>query len=228
MNETREAIRQKLVQHALANGALAFGEHTLKSGRKSPYFFNSALLADGRGLALLGAAYASTLAAEAPCFDVLYGPPYKGIPLASVTGASLSERYGIHRDVIYSRKEVKDHGEGGLLVGGDFVGKRVFLVDDVVTAGTAVTEACALIREYGDEVTRVVGTAVALDRQERGTDSSGLSAVQVVERDLGFKVLSVFTFEYLIRAVEASSGALATAAKPWLGAMREYREQYGV
>lgn len=228
MNETREAIRQKLVQHALANGALAFGEHTLKSGRKSPYFFNSALLADGTGLGLLGAAYASTLAAEATHFDVLYGPPYKGIPLASVTGAALAERYGIGRRVVYSRKEEKTHGEGGLLVGGDFAGQKVFLIDDVMTAGTAVKEAYDLIRKYGDEKTEIVGAIVALDRQERGTDSSGLSAVQAVEKSLGFKVLSVFTFDYLIRAVEASSGALAAAAKPWLGAMREYREQYGV
>lgn len=227
MYETREAIRHMLVQHAIERGALSFGTFTLKSKRVSPYFFNSALLADGRGLALLGAAYASTLAAEATHFDVLYGPPYKGIPLASVTGAALAERYGMNRGVIYSRKETKRHGEGGVLVGGDFAGKRIFLVDDVITAGTAINEACALIEKYGDADTKIAGAIVALDRQERGTGST-LSAVQAVEETFGFKVLSVFTFDYLLREVEKGVGLLADVAKPWLGDMQRYRAEYGI
>ncbi len=226
MNESREAIRQKLVHHSLRVGALKFGEFTLKSERISPYFFDSALLADGQGLAFLAAAYASTLAAEAPRFDVLYGPPYKGIPLAAVTGATLSARMGINCKVMYSRKEDKRHGERGKIVGGSLAGKRVFLVDDVITAGTAIAEACALIKEYGDERTKIVGAIVVLDRQEREADSR-ISAVQAVEQKFGFKVLSVFNLDYLVREIERSSGVLAEVAAPWLNVMRQYREQYG-
>lgn len=227
MSETREAIRQKLAQHAVERGALKFGKFTLKSGRESPYFFDSSILADGQGLSLLGAAYASTLAADAPNFDVLYGPPYKGIPLAAITGAALSDRYGITRRVTYSRKEKKDHGEGGLLVGGDFVGKKVLIADDVITAGTALIEASKFIKKHGDGRTKIVGAIVVLDRQER-SDGSTLSAVQSIEQTLGFKVLSVFTFDYLIKEVERGTGPLAVAAKSSLRAMRDYRIQYGV
>lgn len=227
-HESREAITQKLLEYAIQQKALTFGMRKLKSGRMSPYFFNTGQLASGEGFALLGAAYASTMVAAGTLeYDVLYGPAYKGIPLVTATSIALYERYGVSKSVVYNRKEVKNHGEGGLLVGESIAGKRLFLVDDVITAGTAVEESMRHAAAHGNARTQVVGGIVLLDRQERGVKTN-LSAVQEVKQKFGFTILSVFTLDTLIGALGASAGPLAKEARQWLGAMREYRAEYGV
>ncbi|HEX7111687.1 MAG TPA: orotate phosphoribosyltransferase [Mizugakiibacter sp.] len=202
---------------ALERGVLRFGEFTLKSGRQSPYFFNLGRIASGGALARLGRAYAATLQQSGLAFDMLFGPAYKGIPLAAATAIALAEHHD--RDVpwAYNRKEAKDHGEGGTLVGAPLKG-RVLIVDDVITAGTAVRESLALIRAEGAEP---AGVLIALDRQERGQGER--SAAQEVAADHGIPVL----------AIARLADILAYAAlRPELAAERprllSYRERYGV
>jgi orotate phosphoribosyltransferase len=186
------------IEFALAAGVLKFGEFELKSGRMSPYFFNAGLFADGQSLSRLGHFYAETLASAEISFDVLFGPPYKGIPYA------------------YARKEAKTHGEGGQLVGAPLQGK-VVIVDDVITAGTAIRESIDIIQSAGAEVAAVI---VAIDRQERGQHGDQ-SAIQEVESTFGIPVLSLVTFDQIIAFVK-SSGDLSD-----LDRMTRYRETYG-
>ncbi|HEU5480363.1 MAG TPA: orotate phosphoribosyltransferase [Candidatus Tumulicola sp.] len=212
----REFQRQFL-DFAIERQVLRFGEFTLKSGRVSPYFMNTGLFNSGKALALLGRYYAAAIDASGLTFDTLFGPAYKGIPLASAAAIALAEQFG--RDVPYSfnRKELKDHGEGGAIVGAPLQG-RILIVDDVITAGTAIRESLAVIESAG---ARAVGVVVALDRQERGTNE--LSAIQEIERNYGLSVISIVGLGDVLEYLEGRSG-MAHA----VDAIRAYRAQYGV
>lgn len=208
--------QREFIDFALDIGVLRFGEFTLKSGRLSPYFFNTGLFNTGGSLARLGRYYASAIVDAGIPFDVLYGPAYKGIPLAAVTAAALYDNHG--RDVPYAfnRKEVKDHGEGGVIVGHALEG-RVLVIDDVISAGTSVRESVDIIRAQGAEP---AGVVIALDRQERGGGTR--SAVQEVEQDIGVPVAAIVRLAQLI---EFLAGDPAKADH--LAAIRRYRETYG-
>ena len=205
------------IELALASGVLQFGAFTLKSGRVSPYFFNAGLFQTGDALSALGAFYADRMMAADGSFDVLFGPPYKGIPLVSAMAVALSRDHGRSLPYAYARKEAKDHGEGGTLVGAPLEG-RVLVVDDVVTAGTAANEAIEVIRAAGAEP---AGVLVAIDREERGQEGS-LSAVQALEADHGIPVYSIVTFSEILEFVEETQSPEA------LNTMLAYREAYGV
>ena len=205
------------IELALASGVLQFGAFTLKSGRVSPYFFNAGLFQTGDALSALGAFYADRMMAAKGPFDVLFGPPYKGIPLVSAMAVALSRDHGRSLPYAYARKEAKDHGEGGMLVGAPLEG-RVLIVDDVVTAGTAANEAIGMIRAAGAEP---AGVLVAIDREERGHEGS-LSAVQALEANHGIPVYSIVTFSEILEFVEE------TRSPEELYAMLAYRESYGV
>jgi orotate phosphoribosyltransferase len=207
---------------ALKCQALRFGRFTLKSGRESPYFFNAARFSDGESLGLLGQCYAGAVIAAGIGFDMLFGPAYKGIPLATATAVALHQRYGRRVALAFNRKEPKDHGEGGSLIGAPLHG-RVLIVDDVITAGTAVRESLELIRAAGAQA---VGVALALDRQERG--QGNVSAVQELEQREGLKCVSIVTLADLIEALAQSHGADSGISADQLTALRAYREQYGV
>ena len=188
--------QREFIEFALNKQVLKFGEFTLKSGRKSPYFFNAGLFNTGRDLALLGRFYAEALVDSGIDFDLLFGPAYKGIPIATTTAVALAEHHD--RDVPYcfNRKEAKTHGEGGNLVGSALQG-RVMLVDDVITAGTAIRESMEIIQANG---ATLAGVLISLDRQERGRGE--ISAIQEVERDYGCKVTSIITLKDLIAYLE--------------------------
>ena len=211
------AYQREFIQFALERGVLRFGEFTLKSGRVSPYFFNAGLFDSGLALAKLGRFYAQALVDSGLSYDVVFGPAYKGIPLAATTAIALAEEH--QRDVpwCFNRKEAKDHGEGGTLVGAPLAG-RVVIVDDVITAGTAIREVMHIIQA---QAAQAVGVLIALDRQERGTGA--LSAIQEVERDFNMPVISIVSLqqvlEYLAQSVEL---------KQYLPAVERYREEYGI
>lgn len=208
--------QQAFFDVALARGVLRFGEFTLKSGRQSPYFFNMGRIDSGGALAAVGSAYAAALASGGIGFDMLFGPAYKGIALAAATAIALAREH--HRDVpwAYNRKEAKDHGEGGALVGAPLKG-RVLIVDDVITAGTAVRESLALIRAAG---ATAAGVLVALDREERG--HGDLSATQELARDEGVPTLAIAG---LTELMEYAAGTPELAREgPRLAA---YRARYG-
>jgi orotate phosphoribosyltransferase len=197
-------------------GVLRFGEFKLKSGRLSPYFFNAGLFNSGRALAELGRAYADAIQAANLSFDVLFGPAYKGIPLVATTAVALADRHARNVPWSFNRKEAKDHGEGGNIVGAPLRG-RVLIVDDVITAGTAIREAIDIIRAAGAEP---VGVVLALDRQERGQGE--FSAVQEVERNLGLPVTSILKLVDLVAWLESAGNATQLAA------VRRYRSEYGI
>ncbi|EKK7701381.1 orotate phosphoribosyltransferase [Cronobacter sakazakii] len=209
--------QRQFIEFALNKQVLKFGEFTLKSGRQSPYFFNAGLFNTGRDLALLGRFYAEALVDSGVDFDLLFGPAYKGIPIATTTAVALAEHH--ERDVPYcfNRKEAKDHGEGGDLVGSPLQG-RVMLVDDVITAGTAIRESMEIIQANG---ATLAGVMISLDRQERGRGE--LSAIQEVERDYGCQVIAIITLNDLI-AYLAEKPEMANH----LAAVEAYRQQYGV
>ena len=209
--------QRSFVEFALGHGVLRFGSFTLKSGRVSPYFFNAGGFDTGARLAGLGRFYAAAVVERAPAFDVLLGPAYKGIPIASATAVQLSEQHD--RDVpwAFNRKEAKDHGEGGTVVGADLAGKRVLLVDDVITSGKAIREVLPVVQDAGGTL---AGIVVAVDRQERGTGE--LSAVDEVRRDLDVPVEAIVTFDHVIEFLE-TSGQHAEH----LDAARAYRDTYG-
>jgi orotate phosphoribosyltransferase len=213
--------RRDFVELALARNALRFGRFTLKSGRESPYFFNAGLFDDGEALARLGRCYAAALVASGVECDMLFGPAYKGIPLVAATAAALAEHHGRNLPWAFNRKEAKDHGEGGTVVGRALRG-RVVIVDDVITAGTAIRESVELIRRAGAEPVAVL---LALDRQERGQGER--SAVQEVEADFGLRCVSLLTLADLID-IMAQPNAGAALPTEQLDALRAYRAQYGV
>ncbi|HEY3858886.1 MAG TPA: orotate phosphoribosyltransferase [Gammaproteobacteria bacterium] len=208
--------QRQFLEFALARQVLRFGEFTLKSGRKSPYFFNAGLFNSGAALAAIGRSYAQAVVDSGIKFDMLFGPAYKGIPLATVTAAALAEHHKLDLPYCFNRKEAKDHGEGGQLVGAPLKG-RVLIVDDVITAGTAVREAVSIIRAAG---ATPVGLVIALDRQERGQGT--LSAVKEVEQEHGMQVAAIVRLAEL-RDWVATQANLNTS----LAAIDAYRQQYG-
>ena len=212
-----KAFQQAFIEFAIARGVLKFGEFTLKSGRKSPYFFNAGLFNRGGDLARLGRYYADALTDAGIDFDVLFGPAYKGIPIATTTAVALADHHD--RDVPYcfNRKEAKAHGEGGNLVGSPLEGK-VMLVDDVITAGTAIRESMTLIA--ANEAV-LAGVLIALDRQERGTGE--LSAIQEVERDYNTKVVSIVSLADVVTYLKSAGGYDEA-----ISAIETYRENYGI
>ena len=207
---------------ALRRKALRFGRFTLKSGRESPYFFNAGLFSDGESAATLGRCYSAAIMAAGLGFDMLFGPAYKGIALATATAIALSVDHGLEIPYAFNRKEAKDHGEGGSIIGTPLKG-RVLIVDDVITAGTAVRESLSLIRAAGAQP---VGVALALDRQERG--QGALSAVQEVEQAEGLRCVSIITLADLIEALTRGPDGRARISDDQLTALRAYQERYGV
>jgi orotate phosphoribosyltransferase len=205
------------IELALEVGVLKFGQFKLKSGRISPYFFNSGLFNTGYAAAKLARYYAAAAAASGIAFDMLFGPAYKGIPLVALTAAALAEHEGMDHPWCFNRKEAKDHGEGGTIVGAPLDG-RVLIVDDVITAGTAIRESVEVIRHAG---ATPVGVLIALDRQERGQGE--LSAVQEVERNYGLKVTSIISLSDLVQHLEAD-----TELGRHLPLVTDYRQRYGV
>ena len=218
-----DALAQEFVKFSVDAGVLRFGEFTTKAGRQSPYFFNAGLFDDGAKLSRLAQFYARRLLASGLEFDLLFGPAYKGITLAAAVAIELA-RLGRNVPFAYNRKEAKDHGEGGTLVGAPVRG-RVLIVDDVISAGTSVREAIAMITAAGATPSAV---AIALDRQEKATDGgrdAPWSAVQFVQRELGLKVAAVATLNDLLHYLQSGRDpALAAHA----GRVAEYRLRYGV
>ncbi|WP_026958162.1 orotate phosphoribosyltransferase [Aliagarivorans taiwanensis] len=212
-----KAYQREFIEFALSKGVLKFGEFTLKSGRKSPYFFNAGLFNTGRDLNRLGKFYAAALEDSGVGFDLVFGPAYKGIPIATTTVVALDEHYGKDYPYCFNRKEAKDHGEGGNLVGSELKG-RVMLVDDVITAGTAIRESMDIIAAHEASL---AGVLIALDRQEKGKGE--LSAIQEVERDYDATVISIVKLADLITYLEEQGDNQEA-----LAAVRAYREQYGI
>ena len=212
-----KAFQIEFIEFALSRQVLKFGSFTLKSGRTSPYFFNAGLFNTGGDLAKLGRFYAAAVQDSGIEFDVLFGPAYKGIPIATTTAVALFDHH--QRDVPYcfNRKEAKTHGEGGSLVGSPLNG-RILLVDDVITAGTAIRESMQIIQAQGAEL---AGVLIALDRQERGQGE--LSAIQEVERDFGTKVVSIIGLNDLINYLQGKP-----ELAQHLDAVSAYRAEYGV
>lgn len=209
--------KQQFIEFALARQVLKFGEFTLKSGRVSPYFFNAGLFNQGADLARLGEFYAAALQDAGLQYDMIFGPAYKGIPIATAVSIALFNRFDINKPVCFNRKETKDHGEGGNLIGSPLRGK-VLLVDDVITAGTAIRESMQIIQANEAQLSAVL---IALNRQERGNGE--LSAIQEVERDYQCDVLSIIEFVDLMAFIETQP-----EYQQYLPAMRAYREQYGI
>lgn len=212
-----QAHKRRFFELAMAKGNLRFGEFTLKSGRVSPYFFNAGGFDDGASLASLTECYADALAASGTRFDMLFGPAYKGIPLAAGMAIAYHRHHGRDLPWAYNRKEAKDHGEGGTLVGAPLHGK-VLIVDDVISAGTSVRESVEWIRQAGAEP---AGVAIALDRQERG--QGPLSAAMEVERDFGIPVVAIAGLDDLIEFLGDGQGGNID-----IDAIGRYRERYGV
>ena len=212
--------KKAFIEFALSRGVLKFGEFTLKSGRTSPYFFNAGLFKTGGDLAQLGRFYAAALEDSGVKFDVLFGPAYKGIPIASATSIALFDSYQKDVPYCFNRKEKKDHGEGGTLVGSDLVGD-IMLVDDVITAGTAIRESMEIIHQQGANLS---GVLIALDRQEKGKGE--LSAIQEVERDFGTQVISIIQLTDLIEYLQQDNQDAQSQEN--LAKVQAYRAQYGI
>ena len=213
--------QREFIEFALAKNVLRFGEFTLKSGRTSPYFFNAGLFNTGGDLAKLGRYYASALVDSTIEFDLLFGPAYKGIPIATTTAVALAEHHNMDLPYCFNRKEAKTHGEGGSLVGSPLDGK-VMLVDDVITAGTAIRESMEIIKAHGADLS---GVLIALDRQEKGQGE--LSAIQEVERDFGTQVISIVTLADLICYLEEKITETPSLIES-LNSIKKYREDYGI
>lgn len=207
----------EFIEFAIEAGVLSFGDFTLKSGRVSPYFFNSGLFNTGRQLARLGRFYAQAIVDSRIRFDVLFGPAYKGIPLAATAGIALADHHDRNVPWCFNRKEAKDHGEGGNLVGAGLTG-GVLIIDDVITAGTAIREAVDIIQAAA---ATPAGVVIALDRQERGRDAR--SAIQEVEETLGVRVISIVKLEHLAQYLQDRTDRAEEVEK-----ILSYRAQYGV
>ena len=216
MSPPAQFTPQAFIELALSRGVLKFGEFTLKSGRVSPYFFNAGLLNDGEALSLLASGYAAKLT-ECNNVEVVFGPAYKGIPFVAATAVALSQNHGVSVPWGFNRKEAKDHGEGGVLVGASVTGKKVWIIDDVITAGTAIREVVTILKNAGAQI---AGVLVALDRQEKGQGE--LSAIQEVQKELEIPVHALVTMKDLMNYLEAKGETEALAK------MEAYRVKYGV
>ncbi|MCL1143480.1 orotate phosphoribosyltransferase [Shewanella gaetbuli] len=212
-----KAYQREFIEFALERQVLRFGEFTLKSGRTSPYFFNAGLFNTGKDLARLGRFYAAALMDAGIEFDLLFGPAYKGIPIATTTAVALCDHHDVDVPYCFNRKEAKTHGEGGNLVGSALQGK-VMLVDDVITAGTAIRESMEIINANNAQL---AGVLIALDRQEKGKGE--LSAIQEVERDFGCEIVSIIKLADLISYLSEKPGM-----ETELASVSAYREQYGI
>mgnify|MGYP001369568357 FL=1 len=212
-----ENYKQNFIQMSIDIGALKFGEFELKSGRISPYFFNMGLFSSGRSIKNIGDFYAASLEESNLEYDMLFGPAYKGVPLVSVLSSSLFVNHKKDVPFVYNRKEKKNHGEGGQIVGPSLAGK-VVIVDDVITAGTAIKEASEIIVEAGAEIS---GILIALDRQEKGAGDS--SAVQEVSRELGVPVISIINLDQILAYAKNSPSEL----EAYVNRIENYREKYG-
>ncbi|VAW87946.1 Orotate phosphoribosyltransferase [hydrothermal vent metagenome] len=208
--------QREFLDFAIDINVLRFGEFTLKSGRVSPYFFNSGLFNTGASLAQLGQYYAESIEASGIEYDMLFGPAYKGIPLVAAMSIALAEKHGKDLPYAFNRKEAKDHGEGGTIVGAPLAG-NVLVVDDVISAGTSVRESVTIIEEAN---ARLAGVTIAMDRQERGTGNT--SAIQEVEADYGIKVVNIVCMTDIIEYLTEKPGMASQ-----LEAITAYREQYG-
>lgn len=212
-----EKYQFDFIQLAIKHQALCFGEYVLKSGRTSPYFFNAGKFQTGQALAELGRYYAAAITASGVEFDIVFGPAYKGIPLAATTAIALADKYQRDLPYCYNRKEAKDHGEGGTLVGAPLQGK-VLIVDDVITAGTAVREVMQIIDAAGAKPAAVL---IGLNRQEKGQGQ--ISAIQEVEQSFGIPVISIINLNHIVDYLENQGGQEAMVSK-----IKEYRATYGV
>jgi orotate phosphoribosyltransferase len=211
------AYQSDFIELCVRLGVLKFGSFRLKSGRDSPYFFNAGLFSTGAAIAALGRAYSDAVVASDIAFDMLFGPAYKGIPLVTATAAALAQHHGLNLPFAFNRKESKDHGEGGIIVGGPLRG-RVLIVDDVITAGTAIRESIELIRAAG---AHPAGVLLALDRQERGTVSP-LSAVQEIREQFAVPVTAVISLSDLMHHMQKAGRAAE------LSSIQSYRDRYGL
>lgn len=212
-----QEYKKQFIEFALKKKVLRFGEFTLKSGRTSPYFFNAGLFNSGNDLARLGRFYAQALTNSHIDYDLLFGPAYKGIPIATTTAVALADQHAIDIPYCFNRKEAKTHGEGGNLVGAELTGK-VMLVDDVITAGTAIRESMEIIKAHDAQLS---GVLIALDRQEKGQGE--LSAIQEVERDFGTHVIAIVTLTDLINYLQDQPSMADSLAK-----IKTYQKNYGI
>jgi orotate phosphoribosyltransferase len=212
-----EQYQKEFIELALRKKALQFGSFTLKSGRVSPYFFNSGLFNSGNDLAVLGKCYANAIINKCDDFDVVFGPAYKGIPLVAAASIALATEFRRDTPFCFNRKEPKDHGEGGLLVGSPLRG-RVLIIDDVITAGTAVNEALKIVAREGGQV---IGVIVGLDRKERGQNN--LSAAGSVENDLGIKVTSIIDIDDILDFIGENPEDRGNFEK-----IKKYQDAYGI
>jgi len=208
-------FQQQFLDYCIHKGILRFGEFTLKSGRISPYFFNAGLFNTGQDMDRLGYFYAQAIIHAELQFDVLFGPAYKGIPLAAITVSSLYRDFGIDKPYAFDRKEKKDHGEGGKIVGATLAGD-ILIIDDIITAGTAIRQSMALVESFG---ARTTAAAVALDRQEKGQGDT--SAIQELEQQ-GVAVVSIIKLEHIMSYLKARGD------NAQLQAVERYRAQYGI
>jgi orotate phosphoribosyltransferase len=212
-------FQKDFLNFVIENEILRFGEFTLKSGRVSPYFFNAGLFNTGEKLSFLAECYAASIVASGIDYDVLFGPAYKGIPLATATAMALANNHQVNKPYCFNRKEAKAHGEGGSIVGAELSG-NVLIVDDVITAGTAVREAAEIISGNGAKLN---GIAVAMDRQEKGTGE--LSAIQEIEQSYQIKVVSIISLQNIVDYLMASEN---DKLQPYLDAVVAYREEFGI
>ena len=213
-----KSYKSEFIEFALDRQALKFGEFTLKSGRKSPYFFNAGLFNTGKDLALLGRFYAAALMDANLKYDVIFGPAYKGIPIVSSTVVALSEHHNVDVPYCFNRKEAKDHGEGGNLVGSSIYQQRVMLIDDVITAGTAIRESMRILE---DNQSKLAGVLICLDRQEKGRGE--LSAIQEIKQTYSCDVISIITLDDLIQYLYRDP-----SRKDQVIQVEAYRSEYGI
>ena len=214
-----QSFQEDFLNFVIEHDILRFGQFTLKSGRQSPYFFNAGLFNSGEKLSFLAQSYAAAIVHSGQEFDVLFGPAYKGIPLVSATAMVLASNYGINKPFCFNRKETKDHGEHGLIVGADLTG-NVMIIDDVITAGTAIQEVSDIIVANG---AILVGITVAMDRQERGTGS--LSAIHEIEQNHQIKVTSIIDLQDIVDHLQKGKG---NERQQQVNAVLAYRKEYGI